>query len=249
MRPASPTTSAPPDRDAVARAAAVLLLTLRGTPFLYYGEEIRAARRRHRRTMRASTRPRPGSCPISTGGTGRDAERRCRGRPVPERGFTTGRPWLRLGPDAESRNVQAQAADPRSVLVVVPPADRAARRDAGAPGRCVPSAIRCRRDVVAYTRETADQIDPRGGQPGPRQHLVAAARRRARGTGWRPLFGTSGTARRDESLPGGTTLILAAGRGRRPRGGALIERGECPCYHGGQHPPQSPGSTTCRSIS
>ena len=28
------------DRDAVAKAAAVLLLTLRGTPFLYYGEEI-----------------------------------------------------------------------------------------------------------------------------------------------------------------------------------------------------------------
>ncbi len=29
-----------PDPDAVARAAAVLLLTVRGTPFLYYGEEI-----------------------------------------------------------------------------------------------------------------------------------------------------------------------------------------------------------------
>ena len=30
----------PADRDAIAKAAAVLLLTLRGTPFLYYGEEI-----------------------------------------------------------------------------------------------------------------------------------------------------------------------------------------------------------------
>ena len=28
------------DTDAVARAAAAILLTLRGTPFLYYGEEI-----------------------------------------------------------------------------------------------------------------------------------------------------------------------------------------------------------------
>ena len=30
------------DGDAIARAAAVLNLTLRGTPFLYYGEEIAA---------------------------------------------------------------------------------------------------------------------------------------------------------------------------------------------------------------
>ncbi len=42
------------DTDAVARAAAVLLLTTRGTPFLYYGEEIGsrdvdgAVRRDHR---------------------------------------------------------------------------------------------------------------------------------------------------------------------------------------------------------
>ena len=28
------------DRDAIAKAAAVLLLSIRGTPFLYYGEEI-----------------------------------------------------------------------------------------------------------------------------------------------------------------------------------------------------------------
>jgi alpha-glucosidase len=31
-------------------------------------------------------------------------------------GFTTGRPWLRLAPDADTRNVAAQAADPDSVL-------------------------------------------------------------------------------------------------------------------------------------
>jgi glycosidase len=36
--------------------------------------------------------------------------------PGPGAGFTTGRPWLRLGPDAQTRNVQAQAADRDSVL-------------------------------------------------------------------------------------------------------------------------------------
>ena len=34
----------------------------------------------------------------------------------PNAGFTTGRPWLRLGPDAATRNVANQADDPDSVL-------------------------------------------------------------------------------------------------------------------------------------
>ena len=38
--------------------------------------------------------------------------------PGPGSGFTTGRPWLRLGPDTETRNVRTQAQDPGSVLLV-----------------------------------------------------------------------------------------------------------------------------------
>ena len=104
------------DRDAVARAAAVLLLTMRGTPFLYYGEELGLPDVQH-----------PG------GGVGRPAGRAMSDRtstwwdrsgcraPMPwtagpGAGFTTGRPWLRFGPDADTRNVAAQAADPSSVL-------------------------------------------------------------------------------------------------------------------------------------
>jgi alpha-glucosidase len=34
----------------------------------------------------------------------------------PAAGFTTGRPWLRVAPDAATRNVDVQAADPDSVL-------------------------------------------------------------------------------------------------------------------------------------
>ena len=34
----------------------------------------------------------------------------------PNAGFTTGRPWLRLAPDATTRNVAAQTGDPDSVL-------------------------------------------------------------------------------------------------------------------------------------
>lgn len=35
---------------------------------------------------------------------------------APGAGFTTGMPWLRLGPDTATRNVRAQQADPGSVL-------------------------------------------------------------------------------------------------------------------------------------
>lgn len=37
-------------------------------------------------------------------------------RPGPGAGFTTGRPWIRLAPDADTRNVERQAADPDSVF-------------------------------------------------------------------------------------------------------------------------------------
>ncbi len=103
------------DQDAIAKAAAVLLLTIRGTPFLYYGEEIGM-----------------GDVPIPPDeSVDPPAARvepdfvwwdRSQGRtPMPwtdgpGAGFTTGRPWLRLGPDVATRNVAAQARDPDSVF-------------------------------------------------------------------------------------------------------------------------------------
>ena len=34
----------------------------------------------------------------------------------PQAGFSTGRPWLRVNPDLQTRNVEAQRADPNSLL-------------------------------------------------------------------------------------------------------------------------------------
>ena len=104
-----------PDVDAVARAAAVLLLTLRGTPFLYYGEEL---------GMRDVDIPPDESVDPPAAVVAPDFQwwdrSRCRTpmpwSPGPGAGFTTGRPWLRLGPDTETRNVRTQAQDPDSVL-------------------------------------------------------------------------------------------------------------------------------------
>jgi alpha-glucosidase len=95
---------------AQARVAAVLLLTLRGTPTLYYGDEIGMA-----------------DVPIApdlqrdpqglNGGESRDPER------TPMRwdgsatgGFTDATPWLPLGAATETLNVASERADPASIL-------------------------------------------------------------------------------------------------------------------------------------
>jgi alpha-glucosidase len=92
--------------EAVARAAAVLLLTLRGTPFLYAGEELGLADA----VVGPEQRVDPG---------GRDG---CRAPipwdPTPGHGWAGGPdPWLPWPPEADSGRTVAQlAADPASIL-------------------------------------------------------------------------------------------------------------------------------------
>jgi alpha-amylase len=82
-----------------ARLAAAMLMTLPGTPFLYYGEEI---------GMTGDKIPGPQPDPrIRT--------------PMhweigPAAGFSTGLPWEPLQPDSLTANVQAQTGDPGSLL-------------------------------------------------------------------------------------------------------------------------------------
>jgi alpha-glucosidase len=103
------------DREAIARAAAVVILAARGTPFIYYGEEI---------GMLDVDIPRdeivdPPALVVAPDFQWYDRSR-CR-TPMqwdggPGAGFTAGRPWLRLAPDAATRNVAAETGDPDSVL-------------------------------------------------------------------------------------------------------------------------------------
>ncbi len=76
--------------------AAAILLTLPGTPFLYYGEEVG----------------------LRNGPQSRDEDKRT---PMPwddtaTVGFTTGAPWHTPAPGADIANVQAQTLDPQSLL-------------------------------------------------------------------------------------------------------------------------------------
>jgi alpha-glucosidase len=98
---------------AQARVAAMILLTLRGTPTLYYGDEIgmRDVPIPPDRVQDPFERNVPGR------GFGRDPVRTpMPWEPGPGAGFTTGSPWLPVGEDAGRTNVAAQRADPRSML-------------------------------------------------------------------------------------------------------------------------------------
>jgi alpha-glucosidase len=143
------------DPDAVARLLAVLLLTLRGTPFLYYGEEI---------GMRTEPPPRIEDVQDPVGRRfwprykGRDGVR----RPMPwnggvGHGFTTRPAWLGFPSDAAARHVAAQRADPASLLSLYRALLRVRRESpALATGRYAPLASDTR--VLAYLRQIGDDI-------------------------------------------------------------------------------------------
>jgi alpha-glucosidase len=98
---------------AQARIAAMLLLTLRGTPTIYYGEEIglKDVPIAPEQVQDPAEKNEPGL------GLGRDPER----TPMPWdgsvlAGFTSGKPWLPLGPDHASVNVVAMCESRGSIL-------------------------------------------------------------------------------------------------------------------------------------
>lgn len=96
-----------PAGTARARAAAVLLLTVRGVPFIYQGEE-----------LGLPDSPVPDSYQRDV--DGREAQRSPLPWDAPSRvpgaGFTSGRPWLPLHSLAESLNVRDETSDKDSML-------------------------------------------------------------------------------------------------------------------------------------
>ena len=78
-----------------ARVASFLLLTLPGIPFVYYGEELGMTGKKPDELLRT---------PMAWTRGGAHA------------GFTTGTPWQLLSPDSLEANVEAQSANPASLL-------------------------------------------------------------------------------------------------------------------------------------
>jgi alpha-glucosidase len=100
---------------AQARVAAMLLLTLRGTPTLYYGDEIgmRDVPIPLERVQDPFEKNVPGK------GLGRDPERTpMQWSAARNAGFTTGEPWLPVAEDYSKVNMEAQRDDPSSMLAL-----------------------------------------------------------------------------------------------------------------------------------
>lgn len=101
------------ERDLPAIQALTLLLTLSGTPFLYYGEEIGM---RDISLKRSEILDPPGKkyWPVYTGRDG------CRSpmqwSDEPQAGFSSVKPWLPVHPNYLARNVAAQQENPNSIF-------------------------------------------------------------------------------------------------------------------------------------
>jgi alpha-glucosidase len=100
-------------REEKAKVAATLLMTLRGTPFIYYGEEIGM----HNPHVAKKDLQDPLGKRFWPLFSGRDQARTpMQWSTEKHSGFTTGIPWLPLNRDAQSRNIRCQEGDPESLL-------------------------------------------------------------------------------------------------------------------------------------
>lgn len=99
--------------DARARVAAAMLLTLRGTPIIYYGQELGMVQSRVPRHALGD----PVGVRFWPLRVGRDGSRTpMQWTAGPNAGFTTGTPWMPVDPTYVTRNVEAEDADPGSLL-------------------------------------------------------------------------------------------------------------------------------------
>jgi glycosidase len=174
-------------RDAIARSMAVLLLGLRGTPFMYQGEEIGLGD--------AEIPPQEILDPparLFAAGTwwARDP---CRA-PIPwdaspNGGFTTARPWMRLAGDTASRNVAAQSADGGSVLATYRSLLRLRRTLPALEVGDFAWVARAEADVLAWRREADESIAIAAVNVSPSPSAVGLPAP-PEGRSWRLVFST-----------------------------------------------------------
>ncbi|KPL82583.1 hypothetical protein SE15_10715 [Thermanaerothrix daxensis] len=176
------------ENDARLKVAATLLLTLRGTPFMYYGEEIGM---RDIRVSRAEIKDPIGKryWPFYKGRDGCRSPMQWDGSS--HAGFTTGVPWLPVHPNYRWRNVEAQLQDERSLLnhyrrLLRLRKDKVALRR----GLFQPLSFEPRR-LLAYLRQFENQtiLVALNFSTRPVRLALGGTLRAAR---WRPLFSTYG---------------------------------------------------------
>lgn len=111
-------------RDPLAKALATILLTMRGTPFIFQGQEIGAVNQdfpgpgalRDVESLNLLAERGPAAWPTVLTGSRDHARVPMRWRPGPGGGFTTGTPWIAGYEDSTGHTVAEQEADTDSVL-------------------------------------------------------------------------------------------------------------------------------------
>ncbi len=179
-----------------ARVAAVLLLTLRGTPTLYYGDELGMpdVLIPEGLVVDPAEKRQPGM------GFGRDPERSPMCWDTTENaGFTTGTPWLPLIGDHAGKSVAAQEGDERSVLNLYKRLLKLRRKEEALHAGGI-SEVTDKNGVLSYVRE--------GG-----------------GRRFQVLLNLTGEARGAEAMSGRLVLNSYLDRNRTTTGGELTLRG------------------------
>ena len=135
-----------------ARTAAMLLLTLRGTPTIYYGDELGLENVPipRDRAQDSWEKNEPGLSP------GRDPARTSMPwNGSPNAGFTAGIPWLPVNANYEARNVATLAADPQSILTLYRRLIALRRKEAAlSVGRIV--AVHADENVLRFKRQESN---------------------------------------------------------------------------------------------
>jgi len=138
--------------QAQARNLSILLLTMKGTPFFFAGDELGMEQVEipHDRVQD------PFEKLVGGYGLNRDPQRSpMRWDGTSNGGFTTGEPWLPMGSDVAQRNVEFLKKNARSLLTLYRAAIALRKRERVlAEGEYEP--IRSRNDILAYKRVGAD---------------------------------------------------------------------------------------------
>ena len=157
--------------DVQARIAAMLLLTLRGTPTIYYGDEIGM-----RQVLISPDRVRdPFEKSVPGIGVGRDGARTPMQWDVSAfAGFSTVEPWLPVSADFRSENVENDLRDPSSIYNLYRRLITSRRRQAALSAGSYRRVL-SQRDLLLYVRQFGAQFRlRRDGDDAPRRRSIWA---------------------------------------------------------------------------
>jgi alpha-glucosidase len=193
-KPRSASRYAHRENDQQTLIALTLLLTLRGTPFMYYGEEIGM---RDVSLSRSEIMDPPGKkyWPIFKGRDGCRSPMQWNNNAFA--GFSTARPWLKVHPNYVHRNVAAQQIDPNSVLNFTRRLIAARRAHAALRQGSFKPLFRPDNGVLAYEREMA-------GLPGRSERILI----------YLNFTGSTRPVSFNEAVDPPTTAILLSSTGR-----------------------------------